>query len=75
MTFMQLFCGIPFTIVLVLFIISLRRKDIFMELLVGVRFSLTLASLVPIWGVILAIFGIIYLIRDIRNINKQKGLK
>lgn len=75
MTFMQLFCGIPFTIVLVLFIISLRRKDIFVELSVGVRFALTLASLVPIWGVILAIFGIIYLIRDIRNINKQKGLK
>lgn len=74
MTFMQLFCGIPFTIVLVLFIISLRRKDIFVELSVKVRFALTLASLVPIWGVILAIFGIIYLIRDIRNINK-KGLK
>lgn len=75
MTFMQLFCGIPFTIVLVLFIISLRRKDIFVELSVKVRFALMLASLVPIWGAILAIFGIIYLIRDIRNINKQKGLK
>lgn len=69
MDFMTLFCGIPFFIVLILFIVSLKKK-IFTELSLPVKIFLVFASLVPIWGVILAIFGIVYLIHDLKKLNK-----
>ena len=70
---MKLFIAIPFLIVLMLFIASLRNK-IFTELSLQVRFGLVLCSLVPIWGTVLAIFGVIYLIRDIKNAGKNNRI-
>lgn len=73
MTFMQLFCAIPFTIVLVLFITSLRN-EVFRELSLFARFALTICALVPIWGVILAIFGTIYLLRDAKHAGRHNRI-
>ena len=70
---MKLLIAIPFLIVFVLFIISLRNK-IFAEISLSAKFGLLLCALVPIWGVVLAIFGIIYLIRDIKNAGKHNRI-
>lgn len=70
---MKLFVSIPFIIVLTLFITSLRN-EVFRELSLPVRFALTICALVPIWGVILAIFGIIYLLRDAKYAGKHNRI-
>ena len=63
---MQLFCGIPFIIVLFLFITSLRNK-VFTDLSVLSRFLLTIASLIPIWGIVVSVLGIYFFFRDIES--------
>ena len=70
MNFMTLFCGIPFVIVLVVFILSIKL-NLLREFSYPIRFILLICSLVPIWGMILAIFGIIYLLRDMKMYRRR----
>lgn len=58
-------CLITFVITLIIFLISLKfnlLKEIPMYIKV-----LLLASAVPTWGFVIVIFGIIYLIKDLKN--------
>lgn len=73
MDFMKLFIGIPFAIVFALFIISLRN-DIFKELKLWVKAVITISSLVPIWGVVFAFFGMVYFARDVKNANARNRI-
>ena len=63
---MQLFCSIPFVVVLFLFITSLRNK-VFTDLSVPARFLLMIASLVPIWGIVVAVLGLYFFFRDVKS--------
>lgn len=71
MIFTQIEIFTTFTIVLILFIMSLRNT-LFVELSTTVRFILLLACGIPVWGIVLAFFGIVYLIHDIKKAKRLK---
>lgn len=73
MNFMTLFIGIPFLIVLIYFIISLRN-NVFVELELWHKAAIVLMSLVPIWGIIISLGATVYFINDVRNANSENRI-
>lgn len=59
-------CLITFIITLIIFIISLKF-NLLKEIPMYIKVLLLLASAVPTWGFVIVIFGIIYLIKDLKN--------
>ena len=60
-------CLITFIITLIIFLISLKF-NLLKEIPMYIKVLLLLfASAVPTWGFVIVIFGIIYLIKDLKN--------
>ena len=62
-----------FIIVLVLFITSLRNK-VLNDIPLGARFALLICSLVPVWGIVIAITGIFLFFVEIKNSDDKHRL-
>ena len=59
-------CLITFIITFIIFLISLKF-NLLKEIPMYIKVLLLFASAVPTWGFIIVIFGIIYLIKDLKN--------
>lgn len=59
-------CLITFIITLIIFLISLKF-NLLKEIPMYIKVLLLFASAVPTWGFVIVIFGIIYLIKDLKN--------
>lgn len=59
-------CVITFIITLIIFLISLKF-NLLKEIPMYIKVLLLFASAVPTWGFVIVIFGIIYLIKDLKN--------
>lgn len=59
-------CVITFIITFIIFLISLKF-NLLKEIPMYIKVLLLFASAVPTWGFIIVIFGIIYLIKDLKN--------
>lgn len=59
-------CLITFIVTLIIFLISLKF-NLLKEISIYIKVLLLFASAVPTWGFIIVIFGIIYLIKDLKN--------
>ena len=59
-------CIITFIITLIILLISLKF-NLLKEIPMYIKVLLLFASAVPTWGFVIVIFGIIYLIKDLKN--------
>ena len=59
-------CVITFIITLIIFLISLKF-NLLKEIPMYIKVLLLFASAIPTWGFVIVIFGIIYLIKDLKN--------
>lgn len=59
-------CLITFIVTLIIFLISLKF-NLLKEIPMYMKVLLLFASAVPTWGFVIVIFGIIYLIKDLKN--------
>ena len=59
-------CLTTFIITLIIFLISLKF-NLLTEIPKNIKVILLLCSAVPTWGFVIVAFGIIYLIKDLKN--------